>query len=169
MQEADVSIPPFTADKEIACGWGSDVVCRHILNGHGGAGISIVVAGGVLPEAPLYVKYIPKKHEYRVHVAFGKAILVQRKARRLDHDNPDWKVRNHANGFVFALEDNPDERLTTLGVNAVEAVGHLYGAVDAIYNEKSDTYYALEVNSSPGLQGRTVEAYVAAFKEALQI
>ena len=58
-----VNIPEWTTDKAVATTWGTDVVCRTKLNGHSGAGIVL----GTVVDAPLYVKYKKKRHEYRVH------------------------------------------------------------------------------------------------------
>lgn len=146
---------------------GSTVVCRTILNGSCGKGIVIAKTLEELVDAPLYVKYIPKKEEYRVHVAFGKVIAVQRKARRLECENPNWQIRNHENGFVFVHMEFVGNRgaLTDLATAATEALKLSIGAVDIIWNEKNNQYYVLEVNTSPGLEGKTIDAYVKAIKE----
>ena len=143
---------------------GDTIVCRTILNGSCGKGIVIAKTLEELVDAPLYVKYVPKKEEYRVHVAFGHVIAIQRKARRLECENPNWQIRNHENGFVF-VHIEPMGNLEDLAVGAVEALGLKIGAVDIIWNEKNDEFYVLEVNTSPGLEGRTIDAYVKAIKE----
>ena len=91
------------------------VVCRTVLNGHSGAGIVLAHSRDDLCDAPLYVKYIPKKDEYRVHVGRRNrsagdgdsefvVISVQRKARKLEvpDEEVNWKIRNLAGGFIFA-------------------------------------------------------------------
>ena len=166
-----VQCPVWVTEKAVAEGMitnGGTVVCRTILNGSCGKGIVIAKTAEELVDAPLYVKYVPKKEEYRVHVAFGKVIAVQRKARRLECENPNWQIRNHENGFVFIHAD-PEmgyaEELGPLAVSAVEALKLRIGAVDIIWNEKNNQYYVLEVNTSPGLEGKTIDAYVKAIKE----
>lgn len=169
-KDGGVNIPPFTVDRIEALGWlenGSSVVVRTILNGNSGAGI--VLADTIeddLPVAPLYVKYIPKKQEYRIHVRGGEVVDVQRKARRKDlpDDKVNWKIRNHDNGFVFARNDFvcPDD-VKTQALNAVKAVGLDFGAVDVIFNDKEQKAYVLEINTAPGLTGTTLEGYVEAF------
>lgn len=174
-KEHDVSIPPFWKTKEEACEYlaeniNNSIVCRCILNGHSGNGIVIAGNQGDLVDAPLYVGYIPKKHEYRYHVFNGKVIDVQRKARNKDvpDENVNWKVRNHDNGFIFMREGvEIVEAAANEAIKAVNALGLDFGAVDIIYNEKQDKYYVLEVNSAPGLTGTTLDNYVAAFKEVL--
>lgn len=171
LQEAGVGIPDFTESREEASKWlaeGFDVCVRHKLSGHSGDGLEIVGIEGdnEVPDAPLYTKYIPKKHEYRVHVAFGEVIFVQRKARKLEipDENVNWKVRNLAGGFIYANEDVAiGGEAYASAVAAVEALGLDFGAVDIIYNEKRAKYYILEVNTAPGLTGSTLNAYVEAF------
>jgi hypothetical protein len=155
------------------------IVCRTILAGHSGDGIVLAADRGQLVDAPLYVKYIPKKDEYRVHVGKqesyeptgpveGTAIIaVQRKARR--NDTPDasvnWQVRNHCNGFVFVRGDvNPPADVLGAARLALLATGLDFGAVDVIWNEKKGKAYVLEVNTAPGLEGQTVTDYASFFK-----
>ena len=67
---------------------GHKVVCRTILNGHGGRGIVIASTAEELVDAPLYVQYMPKKYEYRVHIF-------------KDHDAVThvFDIQNHYHGF----------------------------------------------------------------------
>src|SRR5690554_22034 len=107
MAEHGVSVPRFTESPVDAAVWNRDVVVRHKLTGHSGEGIKIVDADHrFMPEAPLYVEYIKKKHEYRVHVFMGEVIDVQRKARKLDvpDEEVNWQVRNLDGGFIYARE-----------------------------------------------------------------
>jgi hypothetical protein len=168
--------PEFTTSHVEAQMWlngGSTVVERHILNGNSGAGIVLVEPdGGVgISRAPLYVKYVPKKQEYRVHVCGGQAVDIQRKARRKDveDDAINWKIRNHDNGFIFARNEGdvvpPD--VIVQSVNAVNLLGLAFGAVDVIFNEKEQKAYVLEVNTAPGLSGTTLEGYLSRFKDYL--
>lgn len=168
MAEYGVSVPRFTESPEEALGYGTEIVVRHKLTGHSGEGIEIVEWGtDELPEAPLYVQYVKKQQEYRVHIFDGEVIDIQRKARK--HDVPDeevnWQVRNLDGGFIYAREGvEIDEEPRLQALAAVEALGLDFGAVDLIWNERSDTYYVLEVNTAPGLTGTTLEKYVEAFK-----
>lgn len=172
MENGGVSIPPFTTERATAAMWlvgGNAVVVRTILNGNSGAGIVLAEKiEDVLPLAPLYVKYIPKKQEYRIHVRGGEIVDVQRKARRKDlpDDQVNWKIRNHDNGFVFARNDFvcPDD-VKVQALNAVKAVGLDFGAVDVIFNEQEQKAYVLEINTAPGLTGTTLEGYAEAFKK----
>ena len=156
--------PQFWTEKDNIPDEAFPIVCRKILTGHSGAGIDIAFSRDGLCDAPLYVKYEKKKEEYRVHVGIipegAVTIAVQRKARRLDHENPNWLVRNHANGFVFSRVDvNPPSACVSAAYEAVKKAGLDFGAVDVVWNEHNQQAFVLEINSAPGLEGSTVEDY----------
>lgn len=168
---------PWTEDLDKVKQWAMDgktVFARKILNGHSGVGI-VEMTRENLPDwvkAPLYTLYVPKESEYRIHFFNGKIIDRQKKAlsrERAVGDDPNvWKVRNLANGFVFArhfgdtpiaVESLMEKFLTTCELD--------FGAADVIYNKRQDRAYLLEVNTAPGLMGSTVDAYKEAFKEII--
>lgn len=164
-----VNLPDWTTNPEDVLKWVADgqVVCaRTILNGHSAQGLVLIEKPEDFVKAPLYTLYIPKKHEFRVHVVAGEVIDVQRKAKKIDAEKVDWRIRNLANGFIYAREgfDVPDVVLMQ-GFAAISAVGLDFGAVDIIWNEKHDKAYVLEINTAPGLMGTTLELYTKAFKE----
>lgn len=177
-------IPPFTTSPTEAAGWlskGSRVVCRGTLTGHSGAGITIVEGNKTgdqtsLPQVPLYVKYIPKDQEYRVHV-FNfqgqiEVIDVQRKVRDPSREPSNWQVRSHQNGFIFTRNDqagNPYKTSCPPDVleqakRALGSSGLTFGAVDVIWSAKKEEAYVLECNCAPGLEGTTVSIYAEAIK-----
>jgi len=159
------NLPRFTTDKAVAASWEKDVYVRHVLTGHSGRGIQIVEAGGELPDAPLYTGYIKRQDEYRVHVAGGEVIFVQRKARKLDvpDDQVNWKVRNLEGGFIYANEGvEISEDVKQLCINAIEILGLDFGAVDLV-NTRKGKFFILEVNTAPGLGGTTLEKYAEYF------
>lgn len=163
-----VNIPEYTTVRADAEAWidqGSVVVCREKLTGHSGEGIVIASTKDEMVNAPLYVKYIKKNHEFRVHVFNGEVMDVQRKARKMDvpDDAVNWQVRNLAGGFIFAREGfETPEGVVEESVAAVNALGLDFGAVDVIYNDKSGEAYVIEVNCAPGLTGTTLDNYAAA-------
>jgi hypothetical protein len=175
---ANVPIPAY-AKAKADVGWEGLTVVRHKLTGHSGEGIELCDAAE-LPDAPLYVKYIPKEQEYRIHVGKSllsnqsdavnnepfKIIAVQRKARR--HDVPDsevnWKVRNHANGFVFARQNvSAPNSVLDAARAALDASGLDFGAVDVILTKQGKAF-VLEINTAPGLEGTTVTDYANFFR-----
>lgn len=178
LYSADVRIPEYTTDYETAYDWMDEdssvkVVERHQLSGHSGAGIIIAEDVDALSDsAPLYVKYVKKQDEYRVHIMDGQVIDVQRKARRSDVPDEDvnWQVRNHQNGFCYMRENvNPDTDVIVQALNAIEALGLDFGAVDVIWNAHQNKAYVLEVNTACGLEGTTLERYKVAFQELLTL
>ena len=177
---ATVRTPEFTTDRYQAMQWigqGFTVVERHILNGNSGAGIRLVEPAKEIeafdPElneirrAPLYVKYVPKKQEYRIHICGGEAVDIQRKARRKDVEDEaiNWKIRNHDNGFIFARNEDGVTPADVIkqAVDAVKLLGLDFGAVDVIFNDKEQKAYVLEVNTAPGLAGETLQGYLRRF------
>lgn len=169
-------IPDYTTDPDTAHEWiknGKVVVVREILTGHSGVGI-VLLNNQIDWEqydhrrAKLYVLYIPKKYEYRVHVVRDEVIDVRRKAMNPDHAGPyNHQIRNHANGFIYAIdmghEVNP--KVTQLALEIIDLMGLDFGAVDIIWNDSRQRAYALEINCAPGLEGRTVESYANAFNK----
>ena len=165
------SIPEYATHLEVAWQWcqeGAVVVCRTLLNSSAGKGIVIANTPKDVVKAPLYVKYIKKQDEYRVHVFNGKVIDVQRKMRKKDvpDEEVNWQVRNHANGFIFGRDDVfAGDNLTNLCTSCINILSLDFGAVDVIYNKHEDKYYLLEVNTAPGLVGTTLEKYTQAIKD----
>lgn len=171
-------IPEYTTDYETALSWLSGVqpckvVERHTLTGHSGAGIEVVEEMEDLStDCPLYVKYVKKQDEYRIHIMDGQVIDVQRKARRSDVPDEDvnWQVRNHQNGFCYMRESvSPDTDVIVQALNAIEALGLDFGAVDVIWNAHQNKAHVLEVNTACGLEGTTLERYKVAFQELLTL
>lgn len=156
-----VSCPEFTTDPAEVQNFDSELVfARTVLNGSSGAGIVEFNRVDQPPTAPLYTAYVKKSHEYRVHVMAGEVIDVQEKRRR--DGNPPSRIRNLDNGYVFCHDNvNATDALKQIALDAVNSLNYPHGAVDIIYNTHYNRYYALEVNSRPGLEGKTLTAYVA--------
>lgn len=176
------NVPDWTTSPAVALQWiadGEEVMARKILNGHSGEGIVHIdknaPEGFNLPKAPLYVKYIPKTEEYRIHVVNGKVVDYQRKTLSKDFqanlkegEEINWKVRNLANGFIYQRDGvNPTEETKAAAIGAVTGLGLHFGAVDIVVHTKTKVPYILEINSAPGLQGQTVTNYANALKELL--
>ena len=167
------NIPEWTTDREQALKWyfaNIPFLLRTTLTGFGGAGIifhdkqaeDYEKFSGDIKEAPLYVQYKKKKKEFRVHVFKGEVIDITQKKKRKDFDGEiNTKIRNYANGWVYCREgiEPLPEDLTSQAITAVHALGLDFGAVDVIYNEKENKTYILEINSAPGMEGQTIEAY----------
>lgn len=143
------------------------VVARTLTNASEGRGIVVFEKGQTPPPAPLYVEYIPKQKEFRVHVIFNDVKDVAEKRKRRGHEGErEQYVRNTANGYVFCrtnISEPADLRECALA--AVRSLGREYGAVDVIWNQKLNKCFVLEVNSRPGMCGTTVEKYADAIIE----
>lgn len=176
MQETEACrIPQFTSDSSVAQAWEEDgivTVGRTKLSSY--SGTDIVFMRDDLESwlgAVLYTKYIPKKHEFRVHFAFGKAFDFQQKVlpSSVPRDSVDWRVRNHANGFIFQRNDiKIPEDVVTQAEGAFKASALHFGAVDVVWNESQQKAYVLEINTAPGIEGTTAENYVNVFKTELE-
>lgn len=174
-------VPPFWIDKQRAVfetlQSGGTLVCRTIDNGNSGAGIVTLsseelLAGAEVPNAHVYVKGIQKRREYRVHVAFGRVVDVCRKVRRSgvpDENRPF--VWNHDNEFIFqragVTVNSVPADVISKSLLAVRDLGLNFGAVDVIVERGGElataNVYVLEVNTSPGMEGRTLTRYAEVF------
>lgn len=123
--------------------------------------------------APLYTRGVTNTGEYRVHVLGGDVILYQKKSRRVDEngnivtaEGEAADVRNLASNWVYRTGNlRRLERVEDLAVNAVEALGLDFGAVDIIKDEGGNVY-VLEVNTAPGLgNSQTLAAYTTALQQ----
>lgn len=156
------------------------LVLRSTVTGYGGQGITILDLNevsladlaephwrSIIEQTQLITVYFNAKDEYRVHVIANQPVFVQRKGLRTDDqrpENPDFHVRNHANGFIFQQNNiNPPPVVLQASVDAIKAIGLQFGAVDIRYNPNTETYAVLEINSAPALTGKTLEVYTDTF------
>lgn len=167
-------LPRFWTKQEDIPDEAFPIVCRTVLNGHSGRGIVISASRSDLVPAPLYVEYIKKEDEYRVHVGSYNdgsgnneycLISIQQKKRRKDFENPNWQVRNHANGFIYARNNvDPPIPVVECAIDCLDGSGLDFAAIDVIWNAKHGKAYALELNTAPGIEGSTVDDYVRYFR-----
>ena len=170
LKKAGVRVPDFWTKKEDIPDDAFPVMCRTLLTASEGRGIVVANNRNELVNAPLYTRYVKKKDEYRIHVLRkpnGELTVIskQRKAKRREADNVDFKIRNLANGFVFVREGvAPPADVEAQALRSVEAAGLAFGAVDVVWNERRGEAFVLEINTAPGLEGQTVEDYAKAFR-----
>lgn len=166
----DEIIPQFWTNRSEIPVDAYPIVCRTVLAGHSGDGIVIASTPDELVDAPLYVQYVSKLQEYRVHCGRHGLIFIQRKARK--HDTPDdqvnWKIRNLANGFSFVAVEQEDvpEKVILAAQSALSAVDLDFGGCDVIWNQKKQSALVLEINSACGLEERTAKAYADYFRNS---
>ena len=147
--------------------WGGIWLARTTVTASGGEGIVVLREGDTIVEAPLYTKYIPKVHEYRLHVFGDSVFFAQQKRRERDAEQArDARlIRNRHNGWVYAISEvHPSDDCKAQAVAAVRALGLDFGAVDLIVGRDDGLAYVLEVNTAPGIVGTsTEEAYRETF------
>lgn len=128
-----------------------------------------------IPAAPLYTLGIVNDGEYRVHVFRGDVILYQKKSRRVGEDGQvevaegeRADIRNLASNWIYRTGNlEPLERVEDLAVEAVDALGLDFGAVDII-KDTDGNVYVLEVNTAAGLgNADSLEAYTNAFNNLI--
>ena len=167
MREGDVQVPEYWTAYAAILPEAFPIVCRTLLTGHSGAGIVIANTPEEVVPAPLYTKYMKKKHEYRVHVFRDTAFFIQRKAKRVDAENPNWQVRNLAGGFVFIESPDTPQAVIDQSIMAIAALGLDFGGVDVIWNDKTQQAYVLECNTACGLEERTALKYAEVIQNAV--
>jgi glutathione synthase/RimK-type ligase-like ATP-grasp enzyme len=169
-------LPEFTRSRDEAAGWAPEgktkqlvpfAMARTVLQGHSGEGIVELFDRDDLKkieEGVLITRYVPKKSEWRLHISGKDGIFfIQKKVRRNEVEEPNWRIRSFENGFNFAngeeyVREVPQD-VKDQAEKLFKATGLDFGAVDVIYNQRHDQAYVLEVNSAPGLTGTTVEMY----------
>lgn len=169
LQMGGVRVPQFQTDAPVdaRATW----LARTNLHGSGGDGIVVIRRGQAFPRAPLYVKYVAKLREFRIHVAFGNVLLIQEKKRQRDNEQTEDQklIRNHDNGWVFcvqdiAIADAVRADIVRQATEAVRVLGLDFGAVDLVLGKEDNLAYVLEVNTAPGLESPTlIDAYTQAF------
>lgn len=171
--------PEFTTEYGVASEWMQQgkVVMGRTERGKSGSGITFSDEGDI-SRKPLFVEYVPKKHEFRVHIYKGRIIDIQQKKLRttdengmaVDRNHVNFRVRNHENGFIFARQDiQVPQDVADQALQAFNAIPQLdFGAFDVIYNQKRNQAYVLECNTAPGLEGQTVDAYANSIVQDIQ-
>lgn len=167
MHEAGVRIPRYTTTPPGVDTNVGDVIWleRHDTAGYGGRGINVVRPGEKWSEqdAPMYVQYVPKRLEFRVHVFAtddDPRCLVRQKLgiEGFGRDRNQQLIRNNQNGWV--LGNVRDHTAATAAeeeaVKAVYALGLDFGAVDVIIGRDDSLPYVLECNTAPGLEAEAV-------------
>lgn len=168
MKAAGVSVIEHTTSREVVAGWlegEATVFARTLASSSQGQGIVILDYNSSIPYAPIYTKYIPKCHEYRVHVFGGKVIDFIKKKRSTNGTTSDF-IRSHSNGWIFCRSGVtlPTE-VSEQCIKAVASLGLDFGAVDVLYKERDNKAWVLEINTAAGIEGTTLTKYVEAINE----
>jgi len=166
--EHNIRTVEWTTSKEVAAAWPM-AVARATLTGHSGQGITTHEKGQPLPDVRLYTKYMKKTFECRIHVMNGSVIDAQIKRKRQGETDANNLIRNAHTGWVYCRDDyTPTDQAKDIAIAAVNALDLDFGAVDLIFNQYYNSYYVLEVNTAPGLEGTTLTNYVKGIKNVCQ-
>ncbi|MDE2097326.1 MAG: hypothetical protein KGL39_08795 [Patescibacteria group bacterium] len=185
LQAAQVPCLEFTTDIAATQAWLNEderYIARTSLRGSSGEGLLVVTDPQYRGRAPLYTRYYPKTHEFRVHVWKGQVLdfTQKRLSEQFRAEGRREIVRSHENGWNFAHNISADldpagiEAVKQAGIAAVSALGLDFGAVDvlAVFGKSSRRLEGkrrclhckvCEVNTGPGLENSTtIRAYVDA-------
>lgn len=155
MREAGVSTIPFSQHFR---DFGRGLVMGRNLHHTRGRDIVVLRAGEGGPRKDYYTELIDKDAEFRVWAFRNKAIASYEKRLAYPAKNGrrgrNKAVWNWANGYAyeFVHPDGVAEGLKAVAVDAVRALDLDFGAVDIM--RAGRTYYVLEVNTAPGVEGR---------------
>lgn len=168
----------------------SIVLARTTVTGKSGEGIVVLnfkndkdkyPTEESFPDAPLYSLYWPKTHEFRIHVVDGVVVDRQQKRKMSEEKlvgnelTYDKMIRSWENGWVFTRENiRTSDYMDTTAIHAVQALGLRYAAVDmfAKYDSGSNgrirDWAVCEVNTSPGMEGATLDTYATALTKLIK-
>jgi hypothetical protein len=167
-RDSDIRCPEFTVQLEDARKWaqaGHQVFGRDEKHEQG---TDIVDQGSPKwPRKEYWTKVVPKKREYRIHIFADQHI--QRGLKRLDPKalrkrNDDLPIWNTQTGYIYDHDFEPPDDGVELARRAVGALKYLWGAVDLLEDE-TGRCYVLEVNTAPGMDETTAQAYADAIKK----
>lgn len=161
LKEAGVKCVPFrTSKSDVKFTLWDKVVCRTQLRSSQGRGIVVTRRGDVV-NAPLYTKYLgDNRDEYRVHIFMGRVIDYAKRVPSREYE-PEIQVRGNEHGWVLARNVERSKQVYTLALEACNALGLDFGAVD-IVRTNSGKVYVLEVNTAPSLNEDGIEIYTKA-------
>jgi hypothetical protein len=113
-----------------------------------------------------WTKFVPSTEEWRIHVFDGRSIARSKKIADAEPEKPTvhaQEIRNWRNGWRFRHRHEPPRGMRDFAKAMVKACGYLYGACDILVKPDGG-YCALEVNTSPAMDGYTLWAYVRAIR-----
>jgi glutathione synthase/RimK-type ligase-like ATP-grasp enzyme len=88
------------------------------------------------------------------------------KSLALDNPRADMIVRSNRRGWKFSPVSKYPKQLSDVAIAALKATGLDFGAVDCCVDAKNRAL-VLEINTGPGLEGKSLEAYVNALEEKI--
>ena len=121
--------------------------------------------------ADYFIKYIPIKQEWRVHVIEGIAKFVQRKYEQTRVSTSFMGIQGFRDDWhKQVLEpETVNRQIRELAIEATRALGLDFGAADIVISLENDRPYILEVNSGPALPITTVRLpYLRYFRSKMR-
>lgn len=148
------------------------IYCRTLISSHSGKGIVIAKNRDELVDAELYTELFENDTEFRVHVFDGKVIDIQQKKsmseerrlrKRVKTMGRNEEIRNLMNGWSFVRSEmnlyssdgSPRRNLIDIPIQATNALGLDFAAVDLLMNSKTGEIVVVEVNTAPGQSTQT--------------
>lgn len=108
-----------------------------------------------------FSEIFPKTHEYRVHCAHGKILMISEKPLQEGEIRANHSVIEESWRALRWSEYN--EKICKESLKAVEVLGLDYGAVDIMYNSKDDSVAVCEINTSPSVSTEYTSGKYAAY------
>jgi hypothetical protein len=171
----------YTNSRDLALEWGRkghSVIGHSDVHGHSGRGLARYEPTKIdeIPYCKLYTKYFPKDKEVRILVIRSggavaqtmylekKRILPERYAEFGLQGKPDWFIRTHDNGWIFAREAEEIPAAVELARNTCRIMGLTFAAVDILVKKNLAVQGGWEckvgeVNTAPGLTGQTLDFF----------
>jgi glutathione synthase/RimK-type ligase-like ATP-grasp enzyme len=165
LKQANLPVPPFSIRPDI----GFPALWRSFYHTKG-RDIVYVPNFTILPEIASNVGYrdyfielLPKVSEYRYHVFLNEVIYKSVKVGG-DRHVLAW---NHDNGFEFITAHRGRAERQRICIEAVNALGLDFGAVDFIITPDKEMYI-LEVNTQPAMSPARLDAYKQAIERFIE-
>jgi hypothetical protein len=159
IENAGLRVPEYTTDLAVAEEWVNHGIVLGRLKSHCD-GNDIRIGHPAVPVAKywkqkdFWVKYVPIKYEWRIHIFDGLRIARARKCKGRNELLPGL-------GATFEARWEPPKGITEFARGMVKACRYLYGACDIIETPEGE-FVALEVNTAPELGTVTLPAYTRA-------
>lgn len=93
-------------------------------------------------------------------------LIIERMAKGKVADGADMIIRSNRKGWKFSHVKTVDKSLEREAIKALKSLGLDFGAVDCCI-DVHNVPYVIEINTGPGLEKTSFDAYVTAFKKAI--
>jgi hypothetical protein len=161
-------MPKFATSKSAASNLSFPVLCRTEVEGSDGSGIKIAENLSQLVPAKLYVQYMEKTQEYRVHLGRkqnGQIIVIGRQKKFLTEDFKGDKRIWTGDGCKMEWKLEVPSEVRSVAEAVFEKFPELtFGAFDVAYNANTGKAFVLEINSAPLMTAQCAKNYADFFR-----